>query len=133
MWLLLGLHLVILMAAFTTLGPLAVAAAVGGMGLAWAAGIAFLPAPAGAGVREAVLMLTLSPFIGREAALAIAITSRALLVLVDVALAAHRRRPVDCARVQDRTSKDVCSGYGRLGVRPRKICSSRPERPMAAR
>ena len=88
MWLLLGLHLVILMAAFTTLGPLALAAAVGGMGLAWAAGIAFLPAPAGAGVREAVLMLTLSPFIGREAALAIAITSRALLVLVDVALAA---------------------------------------------
>jgi hypothetical protein len=88
MWLLLGVHLAILMAAFTTIGPLEAAAAVGGMGLAWAAGIAFLPAPAGAGVREAVLMLTLSPFIGREAALAIAITSRALLVLVDVVLAA---------------------------------------------
>ena len=43
------------------------------------------------------------------------------------------RSSVGGARRQDGASKDVCSGYGRLGVRPRKYRSSRPEREMAAR
>jgi glycosyltransferase 2 family protein len=86
-WGALGIHLLVLMTAYGPVGPLEAAAAVGGMGLAWAAGLAFIPAPAGAGVREAVLVLTLGPFIGATAALAVALASRVLLLLADVALA----------------------------------------------
>jgi uncharacterized membrane protein YbhN (UPF0104 family) len=88
MWSLLGAHLLVLMTAYGPVGPLDVAAAVGGMGLAWAVGLAFVPAPAGAGVREGVLLLTLTPSVGPGAALAVALASRGLLVLVDVTLAA---------------------------------------------
>jgi uncharacterized membrane protein YbhN (UPF0104 family) len=86
-WLLLGAHVAVLISAFSPVGPIEVAAAVGGMGLAWAAGIAFVPAPAGAGVREGVLVVVLGPLIGHEPALAVAVASRALLVVADVALA----------------------------------------------
>jgi glycosyltransferase 2 family protein len=86
-WVLLGSHILVLMAAYGPIGPLEAAAAVGGIGLAWAAGLAFIPAPAGAGVREAVLVLTLGPFIGAGPALAVALASRVLLLIADVALA----------------------------------------------
>jgi glycosyltransferase 2 family protein len=86
-WMLLGSHLLILMTAYGPIGPLEAVAVVGGMGLAWAAGLAFIPAPAGAGVREAVLVLTLGPFVGAAAALAVALASRVLLLIADVALA----------------------------------------------
>lgn len=86
-WILLGSHLLILMTAYGPIGPVEAVAAVGGMGLAWAAGLAFIPAPAGAGVREAVLVLTLGPFVGAAAALAVALASRVLLLIADVALA----------------------------------------------
>lgn len=88
MWCLLGAHLLVLMTAYGPIGPLDVAAAVGGMGLAWAVGLAVVPAPAGAGVREGVLLLSLTPSLGPGAALAVALASRGLLVLVDVVLAA---------------------------------------------
>ena len=87
-WLLLGGHLLILLTAYGRIDPLDVAAAVGGMALAWAAGLAFVPAPAGAGVREGVLVLTLGPVVGPDAALATAVASRVLLVLADITLAA---------------------------------------------
>lgn len=87
-WVLLGIHLLILMSAYGHLEPLDTAAAVGGMGLAWAAGLAFIPAPAGAGVREGVLVLTLGPVVGGDAAVTVALASRVLLVLADVVLAA---------------------------------------------
>ncbi len=86
-WALLGIHLLVLMTAYGPVGLPEAAAAAGGMGLAWAAGLAFIPAPAGAGVREAVLVLTLGPFIGSAAALAVALASRVLLLVADVALA----------------------------------------------
>ena len=57
------------------------------MALAWAVGLIVIPAPAGAGVREAVLIATFAPQIGAPAALAVALASRVLLVLADVALA----------------------------------------------
>jgi hypothetical protein len=87
-WVVLGTHLLILMTAYGRVDLLDAAAAVGGIGLAWAAGLAFLPAPAGAGVREGVLVLTLGPIVGGEAALTVALASRALLILADIALAA---------------------------------------------
>jgi hypothetical protein len=57
------------------------------MALAWAVGLIFIPAPAGAGVREAVLVATFAPQIGTPEALAVALASRVLLLLADVALA----------------------------------------------
>lgn len=54
-WVVLGLHLVVLAGAFRSPDGAVVAAAVGGIGLAWAAGLAFVHAPAGAGVRDGVL------------------------------------------------------------------------------
>jgi glycosyltransferase 2 family protein len=70
------------------------------MGLAWAAGLIFIPAPAGAGVRDAVLVATFAPLIGTTAAFAVALASRVLLLVADVVLAlagavalGRRRKP----------------------------------------
>lgn len=86
-WGLLGLHLLLMTRALGAEGVGAVAAAIGGIGLGWAAGLVFVPAPAGAGIREAVLVATLAPQIGAAPALAVALASRVLLVLADVVLA----------------------------------------------
>ncbi|MEP9381189.1 lysylphosphatidylglycerol synthase domain-containing protein [Nocardioides cheoyonin] len=86
-WLVLGVHLLVLMAPYDGVRAAALAAATGGIAFAWAAGIAFVPAPAGAGVREGVLVLTLGPLVGGTPALAIALASRVLLLLADVLLA----------------------------------------------
>jgi uncharacterized membrane protein YbhN (UPF0104 family) len=86
-WLLLGLHLYVMTHALGAEGVSALAAAIGGIGLGWAAGLLFIPAPAGAGVREAVLVATFAPQIGAAPALAVALASRVILVLADVLLA----------------------------------------------
>ena len=86
-WVVLGIHLTTLMTAYDDVGPRDLAAAVGGIALAWAAGIAFIPAPAGAGIREAVLVLTLGPILGTTPAVTVALASRVLLLLADVLLA----------------------------------------------
>lgn len=87
-WGCLGVHLVVLATAYEPVSVALVAGCVGGMGLAWAAGLAFVPAPAGAGVRETVLVLTLAPLTGSAAAaLSVALSSRVLLLLADVVLA----------------------------------------------
>lgn len=86
-WLVLGLHLFVLLTAYDGIGAQALLATTGGIGLAWAAGLAFIPAPAGAGVREAVLVLTFAPLVGTTPAVGVALASRVLLLLADVALA----------------------------------------------
>jgi hypothetical protein len=86
-WAAMGLHVVLLASAFSSPSITLLAASTGGMALAWAAGIAFIPAPAGAGVREGILTLTLSPLIGTTAAVTVALGSRVGLLLVDVLLA----------------------------------------------
>jgi uncharacterized membrane protein YbhN (UPF0104 family) len=87
-WLFLGLHLLIMVHALGGKGAAAFAASIGGMALAFAAGLIFIPAPAGAGVREAVIVATFNPIIGSSDALAVALASRVLLVVADVAVAA---------------------------------------------
>jgi uncharacterized membrane protein YbhN (UPF0104 family) len=49
-------------------------------------------APAGAGAREAVLIAVLAPVLSVDAALAIALVSRVLLIAVDVLIAASQLR-----------------------------------------
>ncbi|MCW2524312.1 MAG: hypothetical protein JWO63_2647 [Frankiales bacterium] len=86
-WVLLGVHILVISRALGASGLSSIAAAIGGIGLAFAAGLIFIPAPAGAGVREAVLVAALSPQLGSSDALAVALASRVLLVAADVFLA----------------------------------------------
>ncbi len=58
--------------------------AVGAFALAWTVGFLVVVAPAGAGVREVVLVLALAPGASRAAALLVALTSRALMTLGDL-------------------------------------------------
>ena len=86
-WVLLGLHLYVITHALGAHGVQGLAAAVGGMAFAVAIGVIFIPAPAGAGIRDVALVATLSSGLGATDALAAALTSRVLLVLADLALA----------------------------------------------
>lgn len=87
-WLLYGLHVWFLVRGVGGSGVDAWAAAIGGMALGWALGLVAVLAPAGVGVREGILLAVLSPLVGRTPALAVALASRGLLALTDVALAA---------------------------------------------
>jgi glycosyltransferase 2 family protein len=86
-WGLFGGQLWVLLHAAGAEGSATYWAAVGGAGLAWAAGLVAIFAPAGAGVREAVLVAVCAPLVGAGPALAVALASRILLTLADVVLA----------------------------------------------
>lgn len=86
-WLLLGLHLLVLVQAVGVHGSHAVAAAIGGFSLAACAGVLFIPAPAGAGIRDAVLIAALGASMGSTTALALGLASRVLLIVVDLLVA----------------------------------------------
>lgn len=62
--------------------------------LAAAIGVLVIFVPAGAGVREGVLIAVLAPVLTVDAALAIALVSRVVLILVDVLLAVSQLRGV---------------------------------------
>jgi uncharacterized membrane protein YbhN (UPF0104 family) len=87
-WLGLGLQVWILYAAAGHASFSGWLLCTGGMALAVAAGILFIPAPAGAGLRELILVLVLKPDLGTGGALAVVVASRVLLVIADLALAA---------------------------------------------
>lgn len=77
MWLSYGLHL-------WTLAPeVGMVVALGAFAGSWAVGLLVLPAPAGAGIREAAVVFLL-PMLSTGAALVVALLSRALLILADV-------------------------------------------------
>jgi uncharacterized membrane protein YbhN (UPF0104 family) len=84
--------------------------AVGGFALAWAVGLLVVLAPAGAGVREAVLVVTLAPVLNVGGALLVALVSRVLMSSGDLVLAGaavlaerrHRRRADAVAEVAHR-------------------------------
>jgi len=61
--------------------------ALGGYAFAWCVGFVIVFAPAGAGARDALLILALSPLIGRQAALAVALVSRAVNTISDLLVA----------------------------------------------
>ncbi len=94
-----GLQVVVLVRAVGGTGPAASVGAVGAFALAWTVGFLVVVAPAGAGVREAVLVLALSPALPAASALLVALASRLLLTVADLLLAGvavlveRRRRP----------------------------------------
>ncbi len=103
-WTGIGLHLLVLVVAVGGFSWGLVALCVGGMSLAFTAGILFLPAPAGAGVRELILALVLSTVISPGQAVAVVVASRVLLIVTDLLLAGvaaltHRIVRSDPARV----------------------------------
>jgi len=84
-WASLGLHAWVLARPFGASAGDAVFVA-GSFALAWVAGIAALPLPAGAGLREAVLVVTLGALIGKPEAISVALISRLLMIANDVGL-----------------------------------------------
>ena len=86
-WLLLGAHVAVLLVGLGHSGLAVLALCTGAMALAVSVGILFIPAPAGAGLREAALLLALSPILSEHEGLAVAIVSRIELIVVDLALA----------------------------------------------
>ena len=58
--------------------------AVGAFALAWVVGFLVVFVPAGAGAREAALVLVLGPTLGNANALALALVSRALMIVGDL-------------------------------------------------
>ena len=86
-WLLFGLHAWMLVLGVGGPAGQSLAVSIGGFALAYAIGPLAVVAPAGAGVREVALVLTLGSVIGSTAALAVALVSRVLLVGVDFAQA----------------------------------------------
>jgi uncharacterized membrane protein YbhN (UPF0104 family) len=87
-WVLLGLHLYALTSGLGVSGPRVLAATIGGFALAASAGILFIPAPAGAGVRDVVLIVTLGVSMSSAQALAVGLASRVLLIVVDLLMTA---------------------------------------------
>lgn len=84
-WLLYGLHAWVLAVGIgAPADPRSLAITVGGFALAYGIGPLFVLTPAGAGVREAVLVLLLGSVLGgSSAALAVALVSRLLLVVTE--------------------------------------------------
>ena len=99
-WLLLGCHVWILTVALDAPPARAFALAVGGFAFAWSVGFLAVVAPAGAGVRDLLLVTALSGTMSTGSATAIALTSRVLMTagdLVLAGLAALRRRAATAA------------------------------------
>lgn len=88
-WLAYGLHVAILATAFHAHSTATiVVAATGGYALAWAAGLVAFMLPAGAGARDVTLVLALSGVVASNPAIAVAVVSRAVTTVCDLALAA---------------------------------------------
>jgi uncharacterized membrane protein YbhN (UPF0104 family) len=86
-WIALGIHLGILAGAATHWSVSIFLLSTGGMALAVPLGILFIPAPAGAGIRDVVLLLVLGSSVGSSEALAIVVASRAVLIGCDLVVA----------------------------------------------
>ena len=109
-WLLLGGHCWALVIGLGAPAGSSALPAIGGFAVAFAAGVIFLPAPAGAGVREAVLGALLAGVLASGGVVVAVLLSRVLLAVLDVgfglAFAAAGRSPGEVAAADptDRTS-----------------------------
>jgi glycosyltransferase 2 family protein len=103
-WVLYGLQVAVLIGDLGATGPRAVLAATGAFALAWSVGFLVVVVPAGAGIREGVLTVALSPVLVAAPALLVALISRLLLsggdlLLAGAAVLAARRTGHDATTV----------------------------------
>lgn len=82
-WVMYGLQIFVLAHALGADAASALPLSIGAFALAWSLGFIVILAPAGVGVREAALVLGLSPVLGKDEALLVALVSRALMTLGD--------------------------------------------------
>ena len=87
-WVGFGLQVEVLARALGHGGASLLPLTVGAFALAWTVGFLVVVAPAGAVVREAALVIGLSPALGRDEALLVALASRALMTVGDLLAAA---------------------------------------------
>ena len=87
MWGLFGAHIWVLAGELGGRSSHVALVCVGAFALAWVAGLLVVVAPAGAGAREAALVLTLGSVLDRPDALVLALVSRILMVVGDAVLA----------------------------------------------
>jgi glycosyltransferase 2 family protein len=101
-WLFYGLQIWLLASRLGAAGGTEALLAVGGFAFAWSVGFLAVFAPAGAGVREVLLVALLSPGLGVGAATAVALVSRVLTTVGDLLAAGlaagYVRRPGTAAR-----------------------------------
>jgi uncharacterized membrane protein YbhN (UPF0104 family) len=88
MWLAFGAHAWFLATGLGARGAADAATVTGAFALAWVVGFLVVIAPAGAGPREAALVLALAPVMGTADAFVLALISRLLMVVGDVVTAA---------------------------------------------
>jgi len=88
-WAAFGVHLWCIVSALGTVDLAAILPAVCGYALAWVVGFLAVVAPAGAGVREAILALVLANTVTASSILGIVLVSRFVLIVVDVAVCAY--------------------------------------------
>lgn len=87
MWGLFGAHAWVLADALGGRSSNGALISVGAFALAWVVGLLIVIAPAGAGAREAALVLALGPVLDRPAALVLALVSRIIMVVADALVA----------------------------------------------
>lgn len=88
MWILFGAHAWVLAGSLGSSRDLVSAAVTtGAFALAWVVGLLVVIAPAGAGAREAALVVALTPLLDRVDALVLALASRVLMIVGDLAWA----------------------------------------------
>jgi uncharacterized membrane protein YbhN (UPF0104 family) len=86
-WLCMGLHAWILLVAMGAPAGRSLPVAIGGFALAYGLGLLAIPVPAGAGIRDAALVVTFTAVVPTSTALAVALVSRVILTTVDLTLA----------------------------------------------
>jgi hypothetical protein len=94
-WIFYGLQVWILVEKFGASPGRAALLALGGFAFAWCVGFVIVFLPAGAGIRELLLIAALTPLIGTGSATAVALVSRAVTTINDLTVAgvAAFRRP----------------------------------------
>jgi len=85
-WVLFGIPIALLARALGGSGWQTLTVSVGGFALSWVVGFLVVIAPAGAGVREAIMIALLSTVISPASALAVALISRLMLTVGDLVL-----------------------------------------------
>lgn len=86
-WLILGAHVWLLVVALGGPAVRSLPTAIGGFALAFCLGVLFVPAPAGAGIRDIALGVALGTVITGAGAVTVALVSRIMIALADFVLA----------------------------------------------